>query len=331
MNSKLDIHAPTIGNTPATSAGGYVDFARFSNLRSRAHKDEGGAMQQVADEFEAMFAETMLKAAREADMGEGLWNSSELDTYHEMMDSQLAQSLAKSQDFGFNKMLSQQFAGALAAAKAKEGQQIQGGDALATLKNGSLSSVEAPLRGGVAMLPASLRETAFKKNADLPVDRQAFVEDLAPAAAAAADKLGVAPRAILAQAALESGWGKHVIRMPDGSSSHNYFGIKAGKNWSGQTVKVPTTEYVGGRAVTVNASFRAYPDAKSAFRDYVEFIGNNPRYQKALEHGANAGQYARQLEAAGYATDPNYANKIMAILSGDGFDGATANAFEVSN
>ena len=328
MNSKLDIHPSALGKTPATSAGGYVDFTRFSNLRARAHQDEHAAMQQVADEFEAMFVETMLKAARDADTGEGMLSSSELDTYYEMMDSQLAQSLAKSQDFGFGKMLSQQFAGVLAAAQATPG---KGGDALATLKNGSLSSVEAPLRGGVTMLPQVLRETAFKQQLDMPAERQAFIDELAPVAATAASSLGVAPRALMAQAALESGWGKHVIRMPDGASSHNYFGIKASRGWRGQTVKVPTTEYIGGRAVTVNASFRAYPDARSAFRDYVDFIGNNPRYQKALAHGANAGQYARQLEAAGYATDPNYANKIMAILSGDGFDGATANASEVSN
>lgn len=328
MNSKLDIHPPALGNTQATSAGGYVDFTRLRDLRARAHRDENAAMQQVADEFEAMFAETMLKAAREADTGEGMLNSSELDTYYEMMDSQLAQSLARSQDFGFGKMLSQQFAGVLAAAQATPG---KGGDALATLKNGSLSKVEAPLRGGVTMLPQVLRETAFRKQADVPADRQAFIDELAAVAATAASDLGVAPRALMAQAALESGWGKHVIRMPDGASSHNYFGIKASRGWSGQTVKVPTTEYIGGRAVTVNASFRAYPDAHSAFRDYVDFIANNPRYEKALEHGANAAQYARQLQAAGYATDPNYANKIMAILSGDGFDGATANASEVSN
>ena len=93
----------------------------------------------------------------------------------------------------------------------------------------------------------------------------------------------------------------------------------------------PTTEYINGRAVTVQASFRAYPDAQSAFRDYVDFIGQNPRYREALAHGANAGQYARHLERAGYATDPNYANKIMAILSGDGFDGLADEGAGVSN
>ena len=299
----------------ANSAGGYVDFARFNTLRSHAHRDADGTMQQVADEFEAMFAELMLKAARESAMGEGMFNSSELDTYHELLDGQLAQSLAKSQDFGFSKMLTQQFAGELAQARDRAG----AGKGLPKLE--ILQSVETPLRGGVTMLPAALRESAFIKPAALNDERQAFVDEIAPIASSAATALGVAPRALMAQAALESGWGKHVIRMPDGSSSHNYFGIKASAGWPGAVVKVATTEYIGGRAVTVNAKFRAYPDAKSAFQDYVDFIARNPRYEQALSHGANAGEYARQLASAGYATDPNYANKIMTILSGNGFNG----------
>jgi peptidoglycan hydrolase FlgJ len=310
-----------------TSAGGYVDFARFGTMRSHARSDSDGTMQQVADEFEAMFAELMLKAAREADHGDGMFDSSELDTYHELFDSQLAQSLAKSQDFGFSNMLTQQFADELAQARARAGE----GGSHVLPQTRTLNSIEAPLRGGITMLPPALRETVFKKRGELSGDRQAFVEEIAPIAHAAAGTLGVAPRALMAQAALESGWGKHVIRLPDGSSSHNYFGIKASAGWHGEVVKVATTEYIGGRAVTVNAKFRAYPDAKTAFKDYVDFIGRNPRYEKALAHGANAASYARHLEAAGYATDPNYANKIMAILSGDGFDGINSNSSEVSN
>ena len=319
MNNKPDINT--------SSAGGYVDFTRFGKLREGAHRNQDAAIQQVADEFEAMFAELMLKAARESDQGEGMFDSSELDTYHEMLDGQLAQSLARSQDFGFGAMLKQQFAGALAAAKSEQAPGAASGlPALSTL-----NSIESPLAGGVPVISSAL---SILRTGDAPgvkAQRQGFLDELAPFATSAANSLGVEPRALMAQAALESGWGKHVIRMPDGSSSHNYFGIKASPTWTGAVVKVPTTEYIGGRAVTVNAAFRAYPDARSAFRDYVDFIGGNPRYEQALAHGANAAQYARQLEAAGYATDPDYANKIMAILSGNHFDGANSTPAEVSN
>lgn len=316
--------------------GAYVDFTRFSKLRSGAHKDENAALQKVADEFEAMFAETMLKAARESDMGDGLLGSSEMDTYHELLDGQLAQTLAQTQDFGFEGMLKQQFAGVLKTLEARQA----AGDAATPAGQfaaRTLSSVESPLLGGVPVTAPRRPDSVFVdpgRNAasgDADARRQAFLDEVAPIADQAAADLGVAPRALMAQAALESGWGQHVIRMPDGSSSYNYFGIKASGDWRGATVRIPTTEYINGRAVTVQAAFRAYPDAASAFRDYVDFIGKNPRYQKALEQGANAHQYARQLEAAGYATDPNYANKIMAILSGDGFDGATDTPTTVSN
>ena len=159
-----------------TSAGGYVDFSRFSTMRSRAHRDGDGTMQQVADEFEAMFAELMLKAAREADNGDGMFDSSELDTYHELLDSQLAQSLAKNQDFGFSTMLTQQFAGELAQARVRAG----AGTTSVLPKTATLNSIEAPLRGGITTLPPALRATVFGKRGDLSVDRQAFVDEIAP-------------------------------------------------------------------------------------------------------------------------------------------------------
>lgn len=321
----------------SNTTGASVDFTRFSRMRTAAHKDQDATMQKVADEFEAMFAETMLKAARAAETGDGLLDSSETGTYRELLDGQLAQSLAQTQDFGFESMLKQQFAGVLAGLEkqqaAREAESPAGRAALRTL-----SSIESPLAGGVPVTAPRAPDSVFVPQGsrvagggDGEARKQAFLDEISPIAASAAADLGVAPRALMAQAALESGWGRHVIRMPDGSSSHNYFGIKASGDWRGATVRIPTTEYINGRAVTVQASFRAYPDAESAFRDYVDFIGQNPRYREALAHGANAGQYARHLERAGYATDPNYANKIMAILSGDGFDGLADEHAGVSN
>ena len=323
-------------------AAGYVDFTRFGGLRERSHSDAQAALHDVADEFESMFVESMLKASHEADSDDGLFDSSEMKTYREMLDGQLAQSLARSQDFGFEAMLKKQFAGHLDEA-AGALHSLSGG--LRKLPAGV--PVTAPITAAGAAPDGTAVRTADTINApraradddrsapalaaDGGVNKQAFVALLAPHASVAARALGVAPRAIMAQAALESGWGRHVMRLADGRSSYNYFGLKAGPDWRGAVVKVPTTEFVGGRAVTVTATFRAYPDIASAFSDYVAFIGNNPRYQGALAQGANASQYARQLEAAGYATDPHYANKIMAILSGDGWDGARDNSLDLSN
>ena len=145
------------------------------------------------------------------------------------------------------------------------------------------------------------------------------MDTLAPHAGRAAAALGVPPSALIAQAALETGWGRHVIRDAAGNRSHNYFGIKAGAGWDGAVVEVPTTEYVDGRALTVNAAFRAYGSPAEAFEDYVALIGGNPRYADVRETDGSG--FASALARSGYATDPRYAQKITAILEAGDADG----------
>ncbi len=137
---------------------------------------------------------------------------------------------------------------------------------------------------------------------------------LAPAARKAARRLGLPPEALLAQAALETGWGAHVMRRPDGASSHNLFGIKADGRWSGERVSVTTLEYKDGVALKTRADFRAYDDWADSFEDYVRFVRDNPRYRRALQATDDAGRYFEELQRAGYATDPAYARKIRRIL-----------------
>lgn len=140
-----------------------------------------------------------------------------------------------------------------------------------------------------------------------------FFRALAPQAQAAAEKLGVSVRALLAQAALETGWGKHLPQRGDGSSSFNLFGIKAGGNWSGAKVSVPTVEYEGGVAVRRRDNFRAYDSPADAFADYARTLADNPRYAQALGQGENVAGFAHALSRGGYATDPAYASKLTAI------------------
>lgn len=268
----------------ATLPGGYVDFSRFAALRAHSHVDEVAALAAVGDEFEALFIDLMLKAARDAELDGGLFDSSELNTYREMFDQQMAITMARNHDLGIAEIMQRQFRGFVVSGA---------GD-------------DAPGQRVFNITPDRQRDAA--------IDKRAFVTQLSPHAEHAANRLDISQRGLIAQAALETGWGRQVIRHPDGRSSHNFFGIKAGAAWSGDTVSVPTTEFIDGRAVTVNAAFRAYDSTAAAFRDYVEFMQHNPRYQGVIGHGSNAVAFAQQLARAGYATDPNYAEKIVAIL-----------------
>jgi peptidoglycan hydrolase FlgJ len=142
-----------------------------------------------------------------------------------------------------------------------------------------------------------------------------FVRVLAPHAAMAAKQLGVSVRALLAQAALETGWGKHLPSHGNGSSSNNLFGIKAGGGWAGDKVSVPTLEYENGVAVRKRDQFRAYDSPSESFSDYARLLTDNPRYAQALGQGENIAGFARALVHGGYATDPSYVAKITAIAN----------------
>ena len=298
-----------------SSAGGYVDFSRFSALRASAESDRAAAVDEIANEFEAMLVELMLKAARSASPEEGLFDSAAGDTYQDMFDQQVALTLANQQDLGIGRVLARQLAAMSGIDEADPALQP---DLVAARGDGALRPLSPELRRHVGPSPYSRapREVAAPTpRLDGSDERRAqFIADLAPHAAQAAGAIGVTPRAILAQAALETGWGRHVMSHADGRSSHNYFGIKAGRGWQGDVVQVPTTEYVNGRAVAVKAAFRSYPDAAAAFRDYTGLLGGNPRYRAVLGQGDDGAGFARSLAAAGYATDPHYAAKIIAII-----------------
>lgn len=135
-----------------------------------------------------------------------------------------------------------------------------------------------------------------------------------PHALQASQSTGVPTHLMLGQAALESGWGKREIRMADGSNSYNLFGIKAGAAWNGKVADVMTTEYQNGVAHKQVEKFRAYSSYAEAFQDYAHMLGNNPRYAGVLQQGGDAAGMAQALQKAGYATDPNYADKLVRVM-----------------
>lgn len=140
-----------------------------------------------------------------------------------------------------------------------------------------------------------------------------FVATMLPLAKDAAARIGVDPSVLVAQAALETGWGKSIMRSQDGSNSHNLFGIKAQGGWQGAEARATTSEFRDGQMVKETADFRSYDSYADSFHDLVNVLQNNNRYQGVLKAADNPVQFVKELQKAGYATDPDYASKISQI------------------
>lgn len=174
-----------------------------------------------------------------------------------------------------------------------------------------------PLAGAAALSPEgrlwhARSQGAASIGAGAP-EQQRFLDQIAPWAREAGERLGVAPELVSAHAALESGWGQRPLRLAEGASSHNLFGVKAGAGWQGEVTQALTTEYEGGAALKKSERFRSYPDQASAFRDYTQMLLDNPRYRAALGTGSDARAFAEGLARGGYASDPAYAAKLARL------------------
>jgi flagellar protein FlgJ len=156
-----------------------------------------------------------------------------------------------------------------------------------------------------------------QKQTELPLTFEGpedFITSLYPFAKEVESKTGIDARLMLAQSALETGWGKHPILKKDGSPSFNLFGIKANSAWEGEAAEITTTEFRGGLAMKEQANFRTYSSYEDSFNDYAQFLRTNDRYQDALAISGQPKEFAKELQDAGYATDPNYAEKIGSIV-----------------
>jgi flagellar protein FlgJ len=161
---------------------------------------------------------------------------------------------------------------------------------------------------------AQAREATALAQSSAESTKQAFLDRFLPAAQRAESITGIPASFILGQAALESGWGRREIRYPDGSSSHNLFGIKVGAAWQGDVVRARTTEYIDGQPRRIEQSFRAYDSYEASFEDYARLLAGNPRYAAVLQSGGSAERFAEGLQRAGYATDVRYADKLKATI-----------------
>lgn len=322
---------------PGTDSNFALGFDELSRLREQASKTPQAAVKGVAQQFEAQFLQMILKSMRDATPQDGLFDSDATRSYVGMLDQQLAHDLAKS-GVGLAPIIARQLERAASAAGARDSTTSAAGaghDAAAepggatSPGGGGASTVPAVATDAppAASLPGAKPTTAHgpahppaakaapSGGAGKPSARVArFVEQMAPHAEQAAAATGIPARFMIAQAALESGWGRHEPRRANGAQSFNLFGIKAGADWKGPVAIATTTEYVGGVARKVVQSFRAYGSYAEAFADYGRLLSDNPRYAAVAHSGGDTLAFARGLQRAGYATDPEYANKLGKIL-----------------
>ena len=263
----------------AAQAPNATDFRQFAALRRGADANDPNTLREVARQFESIFTKMMLDSMRSASFGDPMFGSDQVDMYQDMADDQLAVQLSQGRGLGLADMLIRQLGG-------------QGG------------------MGAAAAVPGETNETTI--GGVSPEQQRKFVDEMLPHAAAAARELGVDARAIVAQAALETGWG--TSQPADaGGGSHNFCGIKAGASWQGASVAADTTEFAAGQAGTERARFRAYGSLAENVADYVRVL-REPRYSEALGTGADVRAFANALQRGGYATDPEYANKLVATF-----------------
>ncbi|EAR20215.1 flagellar assembly peptidoglycan hydrolase FlgJ [Nitrococcus mobilis] len=288
-----------------TSYDNALDGRRLEKLRYELRNPTPESLRTVAKQFESLFVQSLLKSMRAATPGGSLFSGHGVKQYRSLLDQQLASSIAQGRGIGLAAMLERQLLSQNAPSKAAAVESTK--HSLTGYRNRP-PAAPAPVESPAAAKPATTSQAAPWGSPE------SFVRSIWPAAQRTAHTLGVPPEALVAQAALETGWGEHVLRHADGRSSFNLFNIKAHGGWTGDTVRIATLEYRDGVARRESAAFRAYGSVAEAFADYADFLRHQPRYAEALDSGGDALTFLQSLQRAGYATDPAYADKIRRVM-----------------
>lgn len=304
---------PSINNLNPSTSGVLdqrlsIDVQGVDALRRTVRTSPQEGMKQASKQFEVMFMQMVLKSMREATPSDGLFSSQQEKMYTSMLDQQQAQNLS-GRGLGLAEAMFAQLSRTVGGEGSTE-------PALKTFPGVPLASaaprplVRAP---DLSLYEAATAQATLSRSVLPQAHVEQFVTRMLPAAQRASQETGVPAQLIMAQAALESGWGRREIRTQDGSTSYNVFGIKADKSWKGPVAETATTEYVNGVAQKTRAAFRAYGSYEQAFSDYAKFLVTNPRYTNVLATQDPA-EAAHGLQRAGYATDPGYGGKLVRIM-----------------
>lgn len=335
----------------ANAGVNYNDLNSLNSIKQAGRAKDPESLRKVAQQFEAMFVQTMLKTMRQTNEVFGkdnFLNSNETSMYQGMLDDQMSLTLTSGRGLGLADAFFDQMSRQYGFTKDGEtGLDREGSEAVGQLApkehTGGVLNWQSLAAGSAyegidlqamraKMIQAAEARQAFitagneKSKAissegftqSMASSIQDFIDQLTPAAKRIANYLGIDPKGIIAQAALETGWGQHVIQDETGQSSFNLFNIKAK---SGEpSVAVDTKEFYQGKAVQEQAEFRKYNNFHESFSDYARLLKENERYQDVLSQGADSQKFAEQLQHSGYATDPLYADKIKQILQRQEFD-----------
>ena len=337
----------------------YTNLDGLSDLRRQAEKQSPEAIQTVTKQFEALFVQQVLKSAREAKLADGLFDSSEGEIYQDMFDKQIAINLTQGEGIGLAKIIVEQLSRTLQpqhqpntpinAPSEPVNFSLQDGASREIAPEPPMASPDEQAISTLGLVSeydpqedpynfdrtdSALPDITTVSQAPSPSNQkqeyakfrsaEQFVTTLWPLAVQSAQQLGLDPKVLLAQAALETGWGKFILANADGQSSHNLFNIKSDERWQGDKIAVTTLEYKDGIAQRERATFRMYPSFQASFNDYVDFIKTNQRYREALNQTADPMFYTNELQKAGYATDPRYAEKVMGVVNSDPMKNALA-------
>lgn len=318
----------------------FLDIGGLDSLRSRAQQDDKAALKEVAQQFEGIFVQMLMKSMRDANAvfeSDNPMNSQYTKFYEQMHDQQMSVNLADKGMLGLADLMVQQLSpetsGYTPASVLRGGNnELQLGNIKTanqgvvplspavtnTVSTASIENTTIPTGGLQTAIPELLSGKILPSSVkQVPVqfaNPSDFIAKLTPYAESAAKKLGTKPELLIAQSALETGWGQKMVKSANGDVSNNLFNIKADKRWQGERTQVNTLEYEQGVAVKQRADFRVYDDIKQSFDDFVSFISQGERYQGALKQAGDPKQFIKALQQAGYATDPQYADKVIKVM-----------------
>jgi flagellar protein FlgJ len=319
--------------TRIADAQNFLDVNGLNSIRQDAKSgDKAGkkdALEQAAKQFEAIFMQMLMKSMRKAQEvleSDSPFNSESTKFYRDMHDQQMSLELSNNGALGLSELIVRQLGGdsenftphnilrsdgnldSRGSLRISEPALLSN---VSTVNDSSAhqgSSKDRQTNGSIAAQAASMMQSpTFEQPKD-------FVSALTADAKRVQDKINVPFEVVIAQAALETGWGQKIIKTNSGESSNNLFNIKADSRWAGEKTHKETLEFENGAMVKKREPFRVYESIGQSVDDYLNLLTKSERYQGALENSANVEQFLHNLQSAGYATDPDYAKKIIGTL-----------------